>query len=227
MDLTEVKHYMWCILKAVEHLTNKGIMHRDIKPSNFLYDQNTRTGLLIDFGLSELEMTQNFKPLKNEENDLVKQIAMLQKQQKIRNRTGTKGYMPPEALFNFSAQTSAVDVWACGVIFLSFCAKRHPVISTNNAQKIKSFTIANLIPLTCLFGSNAVCEIAFKYGYGVLIPDEMKRDRTEWTDICVVKDPEALDLLDKMLQLDHTQRITAEDALQHQFFDSIREEKCR
>jgi len=52
-------------------------MHRDIKPSNFLYDRNARTGMLIDFGLSELEMTYNFKPIKYEENELVKQIAAL------------------------------------------------------------------------------------------------------------------------------------------------------
>ena len=92
---------------------------------------------------------------------------------KIRNRTGTKGYMPPEALFNFHSQNSAVDIWACGVIFLSFCAGRHPVFSLNNSSKIKNFTISNLIPLTCLFGSDAIKEIAFKYGYGCLIPDEM------------------------------------------------------
>jgi len=173
MDLSEVKHYMYCMLKAVEHLANNGIMHRDIKPSNFLYDKHTKTGLLIDFGLSELELNSQNKPIKNEDNDVVKKIAQLQKQLKIRNRTGTKGYMPPEALFNYHTQTSAVDIWACGVIFLSFCAGRHPVFSLNNSSKIKNFTISNLIPLTCLFGSNAIKEIAFKYGYGCLIPDEM------------------------------------------------------
>lgn len=57
MNLEDIKHYMWCMLKAVEHLANKGIMHRDIKPSNFLYDKEMKTGLLIDFGLSELELT--------------------------------------------------------------------------------------------------------------------------------------------------------------------------
>jgi cell division control protein 7 len=77
MELSEIKHYMWCILKAVEHLSNKGIMHRDIKPSNFLYDRHTKTGLLIDFGLSELELSSNFRPLKFEDNDTVKQIALL------------------------------------------------------------------------------------------------------------------------------------------------------
>lgn len=86
---------------------------------------------------------------------------------------GTKGYMPPEALFNYRNQTSAVDVWACGVIFLSFLAQRHPIFSLNNSSKVKNFTISNLIPFVCLFGSNAIKEIAFKYGYGCMIPDEM------------------------------------------------------
>lgn len=66
---------MWSLLKAVEHLANHGIMHRDIKPANFLYDKESRTGLLIDFGLSELELNQSGKPLKNEGNDTVNQIA--------------------------------------------------------------------------------------------------------------------------------------------------------
>lgn len=142
---------------------------------------------------------------------------------KIKNRTGTKGYMPPEALFNFPNQTSAVDVWACGVIFLSFLAQRHPVFSLNNSSKVKNFTIANLIPLVCLFGSNAIKEIAFKYGYGCLIPDEMQKEKIAWNDICKLIDRDAFDLLDKMLELDHTKRITARDALSHPFFSSISE----
>ena len=72
MDLQEIKHYMYCILKAVEHLSNHGIMHRDIKPANFLYDRQTKTGLLIDFGLSELEInSNNYRPCKNEDNPTV------------------------------------------------------------------------------------------------------------------------------------------------------------
>lgn len=101
MTTAEVKHYMWCMLRAVEHLSKKGVMHRDIKPANFLYDRNSKSGLLIDFGLSELEVNSTFAPLKNQEDATVERIAHLQKNLKIKNRTGTKGYMPPEALFNY------------------------------------------------------------------------------------------------------------------------------
>ena len=118
-----------------------------------------------------------------------------------------------------------MDVWAAGVIFLSFLAKRHSIFSLNNSTKIKNFTISNLIPLTCLFGSDNIKEIAFKYGFGCLIPEEMQKSKIPWTDICQIKDPKALDLLDKMLELDCSKRITPQEALNHSFFDSVREDK--
>jgi hypothetical protein len=51
--------------------------------------------------------------------------------------------------------------------------------------------------LTCLFGSNAIKEIAFKYGYGCLIPDEMQKEKIGWETLCAkIKDQNAYDLLD-------------------------------
>ena len=38
-----------------------GIYHRDIKPGNFLYDPDRRKGMIIDFGLAELDPTYVLK----------------------------------------------------------------------------------------------------------------------------------------------------------------------
>jgi cell division control protein 7 len=54
--LEDIRKYMYAMMKAVKHLSDSGVIHRDIKPSNFLYDPESHTGLLIDFGLSEIEV---------------------------------------------------------------------------------------------------------------------------------------------------------------------------
>lgn len=41
---------------ALKELKDLGIYHRDIKPGNFLYDLENRRGLLIDFGLAEIDI---------------------------------------------------------------------------------------------------------------------------------------------------------------------------
>ena len=64
MSIKEIRRYMFSLLKAVNHCCNMGVIHRDIKPSNFLYDPDTQTGLLIDFGLSEIEVDSTHKPKK-------------------------------------------------------------------------------------------------------------------------------------------------------------------
>ena len=70
MSLCDVKHYMYILLNAVDHLADHGVMHRDIKPNNFLYDPETRTGLLIDFGLSEITVnSETGKPIKMPDNE--------------------------------------------------------------------------------------------------------------------------------------------------------------
>lgn len=108
----DMRMYMFQLLSAVKHLSDHGIVHRDIKPTNFLWDPIDKKGILIDFGLSEVETDENGEPRKNGDNEYVKNIVDLQKKMSIKNRTGTKGYMPPESIFNSPNQGSAVDIWA-------------------------------------------------------------------------------------------------------------------
>lgn len=219
---------MHSLLTAVHELERAGIMHRDIKPANFLYDYNSRKGFLIDFGLSELCAI----PPKPDGKKFWEGFQQKDTYQKIyqytkrvgNNRTGTKGYMPLEALFQVPNQNNSVDVWACGVIFLSVLAGRHPIISLNpqgmNKMKDK-FTSSNLIMLGSVFGAKAVKEMGFKYGYGVHFPIGFN-DKNHLLDIVKWKDTQAVDLLQKLLDLDCASRIKAGAALQHPFFDCVR-----
>lgn len=44
-----------------------GIIHRDIKPGNFLYNPQKRQGVIIDFGLAEIDpvYVERFRAMTN------------------------------------------------------------------------------------------------------------------------------------------------------------------
>ena len=144
-------------------------------------------------------------------------IADHMKKQNIRNRTGTRGYMPLEAILSAAQQTTKVDIWACGVIMLSLLARRHPIFSLNNSSKIQNFTISNLVPILCVFGAKDVRDRLFQLGYGMYLPEEMKFEETSFEAICannthLQKDTsgECMEVLKHMLTLGENERWSAE-----------------
>jgi len=60
------------------------------------------------------------------------------------------------------SQGKGVDIWAAGIIFLSFLSKRFPVLNLNKFSPISSEVIKDLIPLIYIFGRSKVNEIAKK-----------------------------------------------------------------
>ncbi|XP_050071932.1 cell division cycle 7-related protein kinase [Anopheles maculipalpis] len=64
-------------------------------------------------------------------------------------RAGTPGYRPPEVLLKYPNQTTAVDIWAAGVIFLSLLSKCYPFFdnvddNTSLAHMIEVFGFQRL-----------------------------------------------------------------------------------
>ncbi|XP_072220475.1 cell division cycle 7-related protein kinase isoform X2 [Leuresthes tenuis] len=53
LSFEEVRLYIYHLLKALKHIHQFGIIHRDIKPNNFLYNRNSKTYALVDFGLAQ------------------------------------------------------------------------------------------------------------------------------------------------------------------------------
>ncbi|GAV51654.1 hypothetical protein ZYGR_0AF01250 [Zygosaccharomyces rouxii] len=55
LPIKGIKMYLWEMLQALSFVHSKGIMHRDIKPTNFLYNPEIGRGVLVDFGLAEMQ----------------------------------------------------------------------------------------------------------------------------------------------------------------------------
>ena len=226
LPLNKLKVYMKALLSSLNTIHKLGIVHRDIKPDNFLFDIHTGKSMLIDFGLAEADLdtrlwTQINQGSTNEDYII---ISELQKNN-YRHRTGTKGFLAPEIIFHAQYQSSPVDIWAAGVVFLCFLSKRLPVFNLNKFSKITDETIRELEPLIVVYGKDAIIEIAQKFKSFMYVSDVFDKYKLEkGIETLIMRkdiDKNGVDLLKKMMELDPEKRITAEEALKHPFFDNI------
>uniref|UniRef100_A0A0K2UH69 non-specific serine/threonine protein kinase n=1 Tax=Lepeophtheirus salmonis TaxID=72036 RepID=A0A0K2UH69_LEPSM len=147
-------------------------------------------------------------------------------------RAGTPGFRPPEVLLKYEHQTTAVDVWAVGIIMLCILTRSYPFFHAPD-------DLTALAEISVLFGSDAVHQAAKSYGKKFLYePHQSGFDLQELCHLLCKREPkstcsqkgnippchattEAIQFLKKMLVLDSSARISASDALKHPFLEGI------
>lgn len=72
-------------------------------------------------------------------------------------RAGTQGFRPPEVLLKYPHQTTAVDVWAAGVVLASALTARYPFFRAGD-------DVAALAELADLVGTEPLQRAAASLG---------------------------------------------------------------
>ncbi|XP_050088056.1 cell division cycle 7-related protein kinase isoform X2 [Anopheles aquasalis] len=85
-------------------------------------------------------------------------------------RAGTPGYRPPEVLLKFPDQTTAVDIWAVGVIFLSILSTCYPFFGNTD-------DLTALAQIVSVFGYERVSATARALDRNLLVDDRTKRKK--------------------------------------------------
>lgn len=202
MTTADIAHYVKCVLEALVYAHSKGIMHRDVKPGNIMYDFDTKTVKLIDWGLAEYYRPGTEYPV----------------------RVATRHYKGPELLLNYQRYGPSLDIWCLGCTLASLLFARVPFFRGHDNDE-------QIVTMAKVLGGDKIMNYVKKYELSVSkdvamqVSNAKAKPWSKWIDKKrKVVTPEALDLLEKMLTVDHEMRPTAEEALKHPFFDCLQKE---
>lgn len=107
LEVLEADCFFKQMMRGVEYMHEMGVAHRDLKPENLLL--TTRGGLKItDFGNGEC-----FRMAWENDAHMVSGLC------------GSAPYIAPEEYIDREFDARAVDVWACGVIYMAMRTGRH------------------------------------------------------------------------------------------------------
>lgn len=186
------------IMEGLNYCHKRDFLHRDIKGSNILMN-NRGEVKLGDFGLARLFEKEN-------------------EGRPYTNRVITLWYRPPELLLGEERYGPSVDVWSCGCI-LGELFRRKPLFQAN--QEMQQL---DLISKICGSPTPATWpDVIHLPLFNSFRPKKQfkRKLRDEYFEL----PKHALDLLDHMLYMDPSKRISSEDALRHPFLADVKPDK--
>lgn len=199
------EHVRWLayqLLRGVHHIHSAKVYHRDLKPSNILI--NAMCDLRIcDFGLARAARDDG------EDNDAVFWTDYV----------ATRWYRAPELIMTaFTHYTTAIDMWSLGCILAEMFNDGRPLFPGVNAID----QLEKIVDVTGTPSAEVVhAEVRNPRAREHLLAMPRRPRRPLAEVLTKNEDPEAMSLLETILQFDPTSRPSAAQALDHPYFVSL------
>lgn len=195
MDTRNVKVLMVQLLRGLLYCHKRKILHRDLKPQNILLNHNGELKL-ADFGLARAKSV----PTKTYSNEVV-----------------TLWYRPPDVLLGSTEYSTSLDMWGVGCIFVEMLTGKplFPGIKGVYDQLNRIWAILGTPDESTWPGINEFTEYIPKYF------EKYQYIGVEAVSPILLPQTKSGDFAERILRLIPSERLSAEDALAHEYFASL------
>ncbi|KAJ7791961.1 kinase-like domain-containing protein [Mycena olivaceomarginata] len=194
---SHIKLYMKQLLEGTEYMHRNHILHRDMKAANLLIS-NAGALLIADFGLARA-FDSGDNPNRGG------------KERKYTNCVVTRWYRPPELLLGARQYGGEVDMWGIGCVLGEMFMRRPILPGTSDLDQLEKIWLLCGAPNQHSwpnFDSLPGCEGVKRFA------NHPRKLKASYEHI----GKETCDLLDRLLTCNPRERISAAQALDHDYF---------
>ncbi|XP_074593627.1 cyclin-dependent kinase 5 homolog [Brevipalpus obovatus] len=195
LSVNNVKIFLFQLLRGLDYIHKRRILHRDLKPQNLLINDKGELKL-ADFGLARAKSV----PTKTFTHEVV-----------------TLWYRPPDVLLGSRDYSTSIDMWGVGCIFFEMITDKPMFMNSKiDDQLISIFKVLGTPSEEVWNNLMQNIKLTDEYDFNGLPRHQRSLDR-----LINRLNLEGKDLLLKFLEYEPNQRVTAEDAMKHSYFESL------
>lgn len=201
LEVSEADCFFKQMMRGVEYMHEMGVAHRDLKPENLLL--TTNGGLKItDFGNGEC-----FRMAWENDAHMVSGLC------------GSAPYIAPEEYVDREFDARAVDVWACGVIYMAMRTGRH---LWRVAKKDEDEFYARYLKGRRDEEGYGPIESLHRVGFQHTQRNKSQHNGSDMTDTRVLQQARCRNVIYSILDPNPTRRITASQVLKSEWGREIK-----
>ncbi|KAI8891481.1 Pkinase-domain-containing protein [Backusella circina FSU 941] len=205
----EPVHYQWFmyqLFSALKYIHSANVLHRDLKPANVLVNEN------CDLRICDFGMARGF----------IKPSAQVETQN-MTHYVVTRWYRAPEIMLSGNSYDQSIDMWSVGCIFAELLGGKVLFKGNDYVDQLHKIIGILGLPRDTSFWNHSSSVTEYIRGLRDVNGQPPPEESIDFSILFPQCPPEGIDLLKRLLMLDPSKRITANEALEHPFVAAVRD----